>query len=189
MSRRAVAAILAAAVVVAAACGSSSDRGVPAPRRGSAPASSPAAAAAGLVGHRRLEAFVPAVAGWKAGRVAGADVSLPAPASHVRATFTKDAVVVDLELTDSGGEASYVQALASIAGTPFHEEAPNGYMKGTTVAGFPAVESFNRDDNLAEITILINRRFIVHASGTGGGVESVQDVVSHIDLGGISALK
>ena len=189
---RAVAAGLAAAVIVAAACGSQPDRGVPAPQRGLAapPAGAPAGAQPGLVGHGRLEAFVPKISGWSVGRVAGADVALPAPASHVRATFTKAAVQIDLELTDSGGDPSYIQALSTVAGSDFQQQAPNGYMKGTTVSGFPAVESVNRDDKLAEITILINRRFIVHASGAGViGVEPVQDFVAHIDLNGISALK
>jgi len=190
--RLAVAAMLVAGTIAASACGSDADRGVAAPRRGAggAQAGAASAASAGLVGHARLEAFVPKVAGWRAGPVAAADVALPAPASHVRATFTSASAQIDLELTDTGGDPAYVQALSTVAGTDFHQEAPNGYMKGTTVAGFPAVEQFNHDDQLAEVTVLINRRFIVHASGSGiAGIAPVQEFVSHIDLGGIGALR
>ena len=175
-SRRA--AIWAAATILISGCGGHSERVAPPPPN------------THLVGHQKLEAFVPKASGWSAGQVSGADVSLPAPASHVRVTFTKEKSAIDLELTDSGGDPAYVQALSSIAGTSFNQEAPNGYMKGTTVGGFPAVETFNKDDKLGEITILIAGRFVVHASGTGlATISPLQEFVSHVDLNGINALK
>lgn len=121
----------------------------------------------------------------------GADVQLPAPAAHVRATYKQGVteIEIELELTDTGGEATYIQALSNIAGGSFHQEAPNGYMKGAEIGGFPAVESYNREDKLGDVTVLIKRRFIVHASAAGvAGVEPVRNFVSRIDLSGISAL-
>ncbi len=183
--RRSIGAAVATVVVTIAACS-------PAPHREDKTNTSTPAASSGpaLVGYERLEKFVPSVPGWKLARSNGADVRLPAPASHVRATFTQGPAQIDFELTDTGGDAAYVQALANIAGGNFHQEAPNGYMKAVTMGGFPGLESFNRDDKIGEISVLINRRFLIHASGTGtGAIDPVRELVSHVDLAGIAALK
>ncbi len=194
--RRVVVAIVAAAVG-AAACSHSEDRGAAATTPGSAGSSRPAAtarptASAGpaLVGHQRLESFLPKPDGWTLEHSAGADVQLPAPASHVRATYKRGAAQIDLELTDTGGDASYIEALSKIANGNYHQEAPNGYMKAVSLGGFPGVESFNRDDQIGEVTVILNRRFLVHASSSGAtAIDSVRSVVTGIDLSGLAALK
>jgi len=179
---RSIGAAVATVVIAIAACSPARHR------EDQTPAS--AAPAVALVGHERLEKFLPSVDGWTLARSYGADVRLPAPASHVRATFTQGHAQIDFELTDTGGDASYVQALASVAGGDFHQEAPNGYMKAVTLSGFPALESFNTDDKIGELSVLINRRFLVHASATGtSAIDPVRDLVSRVDLAGIAALK
>ena len=186
-----VAAVAAAAVATTAACGHSREgvgvsAGAPPPVTTTAAAITPPAV---TVGHTQLEAFVPTITGWQLQHSMGANVQLPAPAAHVRATFKQGATEIELELTDTGGDATYLQALSNIAGGTFVQEAPNGYMKGAQIGGFPAVESYNRDDKLGDVTVLIKRRFIVHASASGvTGVERVRDFVSRMDLTGIGAL-
>lgn len=194
MRRVIVAGVAATLVATSAACGRAHDgasvgAGTAVPATSTPATSSPAPSAA-TVGHTRLEAFVPTVSGWQLQHSMGADVQLPAPAAHVRATFTQGTTEIELELTDTGGDATYLQALSNVAGGTFHQEAPNGYMKGAEIGGFPAIESYNRDDKLGDITVLIKRRFIVHASATGvASVDPVRDFVSRVDLTGISALK
>jgi hypothetical protein len=183
--RRAVLAAIATIFVAITACSPAEHRddktGAPVVSGASGPA---------LVGHERLQKFVPSVSGWKLERSYSADVRLPAPASHVRATFTQGPAQIEFELTDTAGDAAYVQALANVAGGDFHQEAPNGYMKAVTMGGFPGLESFNSDDKIGEISVLINRRFLIHASGTGtGAIDPVRELISHVDLAGIAALK
>ena len=194
--RRAIVASVAALVAATGSCSRSTGRGND--DAAAAPAAQPVAtsampapvAAPALVGHQRLEAFVPTGTGWTLAHSTGADLQLPAPASHVRAAFTRDKMQIDLELTDTGGDPSFVEALSKVAGGDFHQEAPSGYMKAVTIAGFPAIESFNHDDQIGEIIVLVNHRFTVHASGSGtGGIEPVRDFVSRVDLAGLAALK
>ena len=73
---------------------------------------------------------------------------------------------VNLEVTDTGGHPDYVGSLAKVAGTTFNQKASNGYMRGTTLGGHPAVESWNHVDRLGDISVLMSRRFIIHATGT-----------------------
>jgi hypothetical protein len=168
-----------------AACGPSgkSDAGSTATRGG-------AAAPAHLVPHARLSAEIPEIDGWKREPPAGASISLPAPASHTSATFVRGNAQIDFEITDTGGAPAHIEALAKVAGTTFFQKAANGYVKGTAVEGFPALESWNSVDRLGDLTVLINGRFTVHATGTGlDSVETLQQALARTNLKAIAALK
>jgi len=58
-----------------------------------------------------------------------------------------------------------LESLGAMAGSDINREVANGYFKGTTVAGHPAVESWNTVDRLGELTVLVGNRFIVHVGG------------------------
>jgi len=158
-----------------------------APEENAAPppaaAVTPPAAPVTLVAHERLAALVPDFEGWTHERPVSATVSLPAPAAHATVTYARGRARIDLEITDTGGHPAYVGSLASVAGTTFIQKAANGYMKGTTLAGFPAVESWNHTDKLGDISILADRRFVVHVTGTGlDRIETLRALVEKVDL-------
>jgi hypothetical protein len=126
---------------------------------------------------------VPDFDGWTRDPAMSATVSLPAPAAHASATYARGRARIDLEITDTGGHPDFVGSLAKIAGTTFIQKATNGYMKGTTIAGFPAVESWNHTDKLGDISILADRRFVVHATGTGlDRIETLRTLIEKVDL-------
>jgi hypothetical protein len=172
-------------VIGAAACGRPENQNTaPPPASGS----SDAAGGKGVPGvtltpHDKLAALVPDLAGWSREPVQAATVNLPAPAAHARTAYSRGKARIDLELTDTGGHPDYVGSLSKIAGTAFNQKASNGYMKGTTVGGHPAVESWNHVDRLGDISVLIARRFIVHATGTSlDGIETLRTLVARVEL-------
>ena len=68
-----------------------------------------------------------------------------------------------------------------IAGTTFNQKASNGYMKGTTLGGHPAVESWNHVDRLGDVSVVMSRRFIIHATGTDlDRVETLRSLVEKV---------
>jgi hypothetical protein len=148
------------------------------------------AAAVPLVAHERLEAFVPTLDGWQRGAIAGAAIKLPAPASHVSVSYAKGTARIDLELTDTGGAPEFLEPLSTIAGTSFLQQTTNGYMKGTSVAGFPAVESWSPRDKIGQITILLKNRFMVYADGTGlDDLDPLHRLIARIDLARLAGLE
>ena len=183
---RAVAALLAAALV-AGACGRAAEENVanvPAPGTPAPVAPpGPAVPVVPLIPHEKLAATVPELEGWTHPAPSSATVSLPAPAAHVLTTYTRGKAQIDLEIMDTGGHPDYVGSLSKVAGTSFSQTASNGYLKGTTLGGSPAVESWNHVHKLGDISVLIDRRFIVHATGTGlDGVETLRTLVEKVDL-------
>lgn len=169
----------------AAACGAPEK-----PDAGSTASPGTAAASRSLVPHARLSAEIPELAGWTREPSTGASIALPAPASHTSATFVRGNARIDFEITDTGGAAAHVEALAKVAGTSFLQKAANGYVKGTVVDGFPALESWNSVDRLGDLTVLINGRFTVHATGTGlDSIEILQSAIARTNLKKIAELK
>jgi len=185
---------LVALAAAGAACGrdgAPEPAGAPAAGSDAADAAARSAAAARLVDHRKLDALVPAAAaGWASSPVTSATLMLPAPASHATGSYTRGQARIDLEITDTGGDPAFVQALATVAGTNFSQKAGNGYMKGTRVHEYPAVESWNHQDRIGEITVLVSGRFVVHASGVNlDRIETLQALVDRVDFGQVAALK
>lgn len=167
---------LASALTVAACGGTSTDStpvaaGTPAAAKPSVP----------LVPHDQLAALLPAMDGWQRGAISSGSISLPAPATNATTAYTRGKARVDLEITDTGGAAEHVEALTKIAGSDFTQQASNGYMKGTTIAGVPAVESWNHVDHLGDITLLIDRRYVIHANATGlDKIETLRELIQKV---------
>jgi hypothetical protein len=168
----------------AAACGRAEEQNTAPPPTDAASAASTPRGVPGvtLTPHDTLAALLPDLAGWTRDPVQAATVNLPAPAAHARTAYSRGKARIDLEVTDTGGHPDYVGSLAKIAGTTFTQKASNGYMKGTTIGGHPAVESWNHVDRLGDVSVLIGRRVIVHATGTSlDSVETLRRLVAKVE--------
>lgn len=178
---------LGCAALLLTGCGRAAEENVanaPQPAASSSGASAPSVASpVSLVPHEKLASTVPELEGWTHPAPSSATVSLPAPAAHVLTTYTRGRAQIDLEITDTGGHPDYVGSLSKVAGTSFSQTASNGYLKGTTLGGFPAVESWNHVHKLGDISVLIDGRFIVHATGTQlESVETLRTLIEKVDL-------
>lgn len=142
--------LAAAVLTAAAACGASE-----------------APAGTGLMPPDALKTLAPVMEGWDRGEVNAQSITAPEPATVVTTTYTKGEARLELEISDTGGAPAMVDALAEMAGSDLNRPVANGYFKGTTIAGAPAVESWNTVDSLGEITVLVKKRYIVHVGGRG----------------------
>ena len=87
--------------------------------------------------------------------------------TQVVVTYSRGSEKLELEIADTGGAPKAIESLEHIAGSNTSRKVANGYFKGTTVASFPAVESWNTEEKIGEVSVLIRRRFIVHVAGSG----------------------
>lgn len=121
----------------------------------------------GLMTADALKALAPAMDGWVRGEVNAQSLSSPEPGTVVTTSYTREGQRLDLEISDTGGAPSLVDALAAMAGSNLNRPVGNGYFKGTTIAGAPAVESWNTQDLIGEVTVLVKKRYIIHVGGRG----------------------
>ena len=71
----------------------------------------------------------------------------------------------------------------------FSRESTEGYEKGVTIAGNPGVEKWSKASKVAELTILVGKRFLVEVHGNGVDPETVKSFYSAIDTAKLAALK
>ncbi|NQW05368.1 MAG: hypothetical protein HQ485_15285 [Acidobacteria bacterium] len=120
-----------------------------------------------LVSLADLRASVPHLDGWTRGNIVAESATAPDPSTHAVVTFTSASGALELEIADTGGAERVFESLEHMAGSEVNRVVDNGYFKGTTILGFPAVESWNTVDKLGELSVLIKRRYIIHVTGTG----------------------
>lgn len=137
-------------LVVAAACG------------GAEPAQT---TSTGLITPERLRDMVPTLEGWERGAITPQSTTTPETATSASATYTRGTERLDLEISDTGGTSKAIESLIAMAGSDINRQLANGYFKGTTISGAPAVESWNTQERLGELTVLIKQRYIIHVGG------------------------
>ena len=72
----------------------------------------------------------------------------------------------------------------------YSKETSEGYEKSTTIAGNPAFEKWDSEDKRGELTIIVNKRFVVEVEGSGlSSAKELHDFVGHTDLKKLADLK
>ncbi len=119
-----------------------------------------------LMSGDELRAMAPTMDGWERGAINTQTIDVPDVASVLTVSYTRaDGGELDLEISDTAGKSSMIDSLATMAGSQFNRDMATGYLKGTTVAGAPAVESWNTDHRIGELTVLVKKRYIIHVGG------------------------
>lgn len=137
----------------------------------------------GLMAPDALKAAVPDLPGWDRSAVNAQTIDLPEQATVAGATFTRGDARLDFEISDTKGASGMVESLAAMAGANFHRTLDTGYMKGATVAGAPAIESWNSADRSGELSVLVNKRYIINIGGRGiDDASAMRTLVERMDL-------
>ncbi|HWO11748.1 MAG TPA: hypothetical protein VNN80_19775 [Polyangiaceae bacterium] len=138
-----------------------------------------------------LIALLPEPAGWKAAEAKGQTTTMASwKISNANRRYTKgegkDAERVKVDLVD-GGYVPMVYASFTVM-SKVSQESTEGYTKGITVEGYPAVERWTKKSKRVELTILIADRFLLTISGDDTTPESVREWPGLIGLSKIAAL-
>lgn len=145
--------------------------------------------AAEPVPFRDLMALLPSLDGWERDEPEGERMTAPMPYAVASAHYTKGEAEIDLKLTDSVLHQALLLPYAMITSGGFDRETSTGYEKAVKVAGYPGMETWNGPNRHAELTVIVGKRFVVNA--TGSGVSNAKDLhalVSRIDLAKLEKL-
>lgn len=119
-----------------------------------------------LMTGNELRALAPEMDGWQRGALNTQTIDVPEVATVLTVSYTRSGgEQLDLEISDTAGKSSMIESLAKMAGSEFNRPMETGYLKGTTVAGAPAVEAWNTSDRIGELTVLVKNRYIIHVGG------------------------
>jgi hypothetical protein len=103
-------------------------------------------------------------------------------------TYTNGNSRVEVEVMDTALNQMLFAPFSMFLASGYSERSSNGYKKGTTIKGEPAFEEVNTSSSTANITVVVGKRFIVHARGRNGAdIEAARTVLEHMDFGKLTA--
>ena len=90
---------------------------------------------------------------------------------------------MDIEITDSALNQMIFALFAMFMASGYEERSDEGYKQAGTIAGSPGFESWEKDANRGEVTVIVANRFVVQATGRRvSGIDLVKKAVETIDL-------
>jgi hypothetical protein len=141
-----------------------------------------------------LEPFLPAPDGWTVVRQHSKLVANPEYThSFAEVSLSKGDSKVRLTIADTDGNQGSLMALATMILTlpdDFVGEVPPAtVIRRVTIGGMPGAERWNAADLDGEVSVLIQKRFVIAADGTKlDALETLRRMVESIDFKKIAAL-
>jgi hypothetical protein len=143
-----------------------------------------------MVPFEALGAAIPEVSGWERGPVTGRTTTMPFAISQSEATFERGDGSIEVQIIDTALNEMLFAPFSMYLATTYSERSSDGYRKGTSIKGQPAYEEVNTTDKTADVTVVVNKRFIVHARGRDvSGPEPVRAILERMDFGKLPATK
>lgn len=137
-----------------------------------------------------LGTALPEMSGWQRGEVTGTSTTFPMPMSQTEATYQNGNAEIEVEIIDTALNQMLFAPFSMYLAGNYSERTSDGYRKGTSIKGEPGFEEVNTPDKTAEITLVIGKRFIVHARGRDvAGIDPVRAVLERMDFGKLTSAK
>jgi len=138
----------------------------------------------------KLEAMLPAVGGWTRSEPETHQLTMPFAMSNAEATYTKGDARINVTMTDSAFNQLALAPLMMITAAGYSEKTSHGYKKASVVNGNPGYEEWNSTDKDGNIGVIVGKRFLIEAKGSGlDSIDTLKDFVGKIDLGKLAGLK
>ena len=142
------------------------------------------------VNFRELQELLPEkLAGYerksKSGETAGA---MGMTISHAEAKYADGSCDAKVELIDTGGIAMGIMGMAAWSSATIDKEDENGYERTSTLDGYKCFEKFRKNGQSSELSVLVENRFVVTASGRDCDMDQLKKLVKAMDMGKLKKL-
>jgi len=143
-----------------------------------------------VVDFEALKGFLPEVNGWTRRDSHGEQLSMPVAYSRAEANYEKGESRIELEITDTALSQLLLAPMAMFLSSGYSERSDDGFKRAAKIAGQPGLEEWNSTSNRGEVTAVVGKRYIVHATGNDvETLDAVRQVVEAVDFGSLAALK
>jgi hypothetical protein len=142
------------------------------------------------VDFRALQSILPEISGWEREKPTGEKMSMPVSFSTASARYTKGDANVETKITDSGFQQLLIAPFTMLLTAGYEKETGDGYEKSTTIAGYPALEKWTTDAKRGELTLFVNKRFLVEYDGSAlADIKELRAFAEKTDLKKLADLK
>ncbi|GAB6038111.1 hypothetical protein JCM15519_26700 [Fundidesulfovibrio butyratiphilus] len=123
--------------------------------------------------------------GWEPGEPQGQTITQPFEASVATREFTKGDLVIEVAIYDGGPQ--YAAAITAINHSNIQTSEQS--VKSLTIKGYKAVLSVGFKEEVADLLIAVNDRFVVGLNLTGSvDVELLKSAAEQLDLAKLAAM-
>ena len=142
------------------------------------------------VNFRDLIALLPAPAGWEREKPTGERMTAPVSFADASVRLMKGDATVTAKITDSGFNQLFVAPFAIFLAGNYEQETSNGYEKSVKVGDAPGMEKWDSETKSGNLTIIVNKRFIVEIDGSSiDNPKVLHEMIDKIDLKTLAAMK
>ncbi len=129
---------------------------------------------------RQLQQLFPDIDDWNKGSLSGQQMSSPVAYAEAEITYTNDEAHVEVSIVDSAFHGLLLTPVSMLVKTGFEHEDEFGYQRSVDIGGTPGWETWDSRDRTAELTGLLNGRFLLTLEGR---MLKTPDVLRQIVLG------
>jgi len=142
------------------------------------------------VSFRDLIALLPAPAGWEREKPTGERMTSPVSFADASVRLMKGDATVTVKITDSGFNQLLVAPFAMFLAGNYEKETSSGYEKSIKVGDAPGLEKWDSETKSGDVTIIVNKRFIVELDGSGiDDPKVLHTMLDSVDLKKLASLK
>ena len=142
------------------------------------------------VSFRELLPLLPEPAGWERERPTGESMTAPVKFAEASVRLTKGDATITAKITDSALNQMLVAPLAMFLAGNYERETDRGYEKSIKVGDAPGFEKWDSETKSGDLTVVVNKRFIVEIEGRGiDDPKVLHEVLGKTDLGKLADLK
>ena len=142
------------------------------------------------VAFEQLTAILGEVNGWTRNEPTGEQMNMPVAFSRAEARYQKDQSRVSVEVQDTALSQLLLAPLSIFMVKGFEERSSTGYKKYVEFQGQPAFEEWTKSSNRGELTVIVNKRFVLKGTGTRvENIDAVKQVLGGVDMTKLAALK
>jgi hypothetical protein len=139
---------------------------------------------------RELIALLPAPAGWERERPTGEHLTAPVNFADALVRLMKGNATVTAKITDSALNQVLVTPLAMLMARKNERGTSSEYEKAIKVGNAPAFEKWDNKTKSGNLTVLVNKRFIVEIDGSSiDDPKVLHEILDKIDLEKLADLK
>ena len=142
------------------------------------------------VAFEQLTGVIGDVNGWTRNEPTGEQMNMPVAFSRAEARYQKDQSRVTVEIQDTALSQLLLAPLSMFMVQGFEERSSNGYRRYVEFQGQPAFEEWSKNSNRGELTVIVNKRFVLKGTGTRvENIDAVKQVLGGVDMTKLASLK
>jgi hypothetical protein len=157
---------------------------------GAAEKKAKSAAGAKVVPHKQLQTLLPQMPGWTRGEPQGETIIEEVTLSRVQAEYIKGENSLTFEIIDTAMNKDLLAEMRELTKPGYSQKLPAGYVKATTIRGYPATEEWTPEARNGYLSALVSDRFVVKVSGSYvPSLETIRSGIEAFDFQKLAALK